>query len=100
MHLHVPCMFVSERKIDGEAFCHLSREDIATIFPEPKQFILASKLYKVVQHARSSLDLSNDLLSDLDKTLSRSSRLCASTTNSSSTRSSRKRSLPESSAVP
>lgn len=67
MHLHVPCMFVSERKIDGEAFCHLSREDIATIFPEPKQFILASKLYKVVQRARSSLDLSNDLLSDLDK---------------------------------
>ena len=100
-HLCAPCMFVSEREIDGEAFCHLSREDIGTIFPKPKQFILTSKLYKVVQHARSSPDLSNassDILSDLDETLSRSSRLCPSTTNSSSG-SSRKRSL-ESSAVP
>ena len=59
VHLCAPCMFVSEREINGEAFCHSSREDIATIFPDPKQFILASKLYKVVQHARSSLDLSN-----------------------------------------
>lgn len=58
-----------------------------------------------MQHACSSLDLSNasstnDISSDLDETLSRSSRPCASTANSSSTRSSRKRSLPESSAVP
>ena len=72
-------------------FCHLSREDIATIFPTPKQFILASKLYKVVQRARSSLDSSdtshintNKMLSDLDETLSRSSKLCASITSSES----------------
>ena len=58
-----------------------------------------------MQRARSSLDLSNagstnDLLSDLDETLSRSSRLCGSVTNSSSTESSRKRSQTESSVVP
>ena len=98
-----------EREIDGEAFCHLSREDIATIFPAPKQFILASKLYKVVQRARSSLDSSdashintNDLLNDLDETLSRSSKICASITSSdcsrkqSSSHSSHTHSSPES----
>ena len=86
-------MLLPEREIDGEAFCHLSREDIATIFPTPKQFILASKLYKVVQRARSSLDSSdtshintNEILSDLDETLSRSSKLCASITSSESSR--------------
>ena len=82
-----------QREIDGEAFCHLSREDIATIFPAPKQFILASKLYKVVQRARSSLDSSdeshintNDVLSNLDVTLSRSSKICASITSSDCSR--------------
>ena len=28
---------IPEREIDGEAFCHLSKEDIATMFPAPKQ---------------------------------------------------------------
>ena len=93
-------LFIPEREIDGEAFCHLSREDIATIFPAPKQFILASKLYKVVQRARSSLDTShinaNDLLSDLDENLSKSSKLCASVANSTSSEVSRYRSPSES----
>ena len=80
-----------EREIDGEAFCHLSRKDIATIFPTPKQFILASKLYKVVQPAHSSFDSSdtshiniNEMLGDLDETLSRSSKLRASIISSES----------------
>ena len=47
-----PVLLLPEREIDGEAFCHLSGEDIATIFPPPKQFILASKLYKVVQEKK------------------------------------------------
>ena len=70
-----PVLLLPERKVDGEAFCHLSREDIATIFPTPEQFILASKLYQVVQRAFSSLDSSNishintnEMLSDLDET--------------------------------
>ena len=95
-----------EREIDGEA---LNREDIATIFPAPKQFVLASKLYKVVQQACSFLNSSdtspintNDLLSDLDETLSRSSKMCASITSSdccrkqSSSQSSHNHSSPES----
>ena len=70
---------------------------------------MASKLYKVVQRARSSLDSSdashidtNDLLNDLDETLSRSSKICASITSSdcsrkqSSSHSSHTHSSPES----
>ena len=90
----------SEREIDGEAFCHLScTEDIATIFPAPKQFILGSKLYRLVQQARSSDDSSintSELLDDLDETLSRSSKLCASIGTSTSSESSRKHSKPDS----
>ena len=90
----------SEREIDGEAFCHLScTEDIATIFPAPKQFILGSKLYKLVQQARSSDDSSintSELLDDLDETLSRSSKLCASIGTSTSSESSHKCSKPDS----
>ena len=94
----------SEREIDGEAFCHLSREDIATIFPAPKQFILGSKLYKLVQRARSSDDDSSintsELLGDLDETLSRSSKLCASISASTSSEFSRKRSKAGSDSAP
>ena len=96
-----------EREVDGDAFCHLSREDIATIFPSPKQFILGSKLYKLVQRARSSKESSSmdtsdvSLTGDLEETLSRSSlKPSTSTTNSSSTGSSRKRSKPELDCIP
>jgi len=43
-----------ERQIDGEVFLDLSREDIASIFPQPEKFALGMKLYKVVQRARAA----------------------------------------------
>lgn len=96
--------FNPERQIDGDAFSHLSREDIASIFPAPEKFIMASKLYKVVQCVRSSLDTSNintnDLLNDLDETFSRSSKPSESSSASTSSSSSRKRSKPESHSDP
>ena len=104
---HILLCIIPEREVDGEAFCRLSREDIATIFPSPKQFILGSKLYKLVQRARSSKDNSGmdtsdvSLAGDLEETLSRSSlKQSASTTNSSSTGSSRKHSVPEVDCAP
>ena len=43
----------TERKIDGRMFDSLSREDIATIFPQPDKFVLGMNLYKVVQKVRA-----------------------------------------------
>ena len=60
------CSMHSESEIDGEAFCHLSREDIGTIFPN-----LSSSFWR----PHLSPDLSNassDILSYLDETFSRS----------------------------
>lgn len=54
-------MQLLEKQIDGDAFIHLSREDIATIFPSPERFIMASKLYKVIQRARSTQDSDSSL---------------------------------------
>ena len=59
-------LHISERRIDGETFTHLTREDIASIFTSADKFILASKLYKVIQQARSSQLSTNELLSDLE----------------------------------
>ena len=50
-------------------FTNLSREDIATIFPQPEKFVLGMKLYKVVQKVRATKQLDIDtqeLLRELD----------------------------------
>lgn len=77
-------MFI-ECNVDGEAFINLSREDLAILFNLPTQFVMASKLYKVVQRARSEcVDIGNtqgllEELSYLEKDHSWScSQSCAS----------------------
>ena len=42
----------------------LSREDIATIFPEPEMFVLGMRLYKLVQSCRGDMS-TQELLADL-----------------------------------
>lgn len=48
----------------------MSREDIATIFPEPEKFVVGMKLYRVVQNVRCSSSKTDvntcQLLNDLD----------------------------------
>ena len=48
----------------------MSREDIATIFPQPEKFVVGMKLYRVVQNVRSSSSQTDvntcQLLNDLD----------------------------------
>ncbi len=63
---HLLCLL--ERRVDGEAFSHLSREDLATVFSDPANFIMASKLYKIIQRVRFTSDSSGstqELLADL-----------------------------------
>ena len=60
----------AERQIDGNIFANMSREDIATIFPQPEKF-MGMKLYRIVQNVRSSSSSQTDvntcqLLNDLD----------------------------------
>ena len=60
----------TERQIDGNIFASMSREDIATIFPQPEKFVVGMKLYRVVQNVRTSscqTDVNTcQLLNDLD----------------------------------
>lgn len=68
----LPAYFLfAERQIDGNIFASMSREDIATIFPQPEKFVMGMKLYRIVQNVRSSSSSQTDvnicqLLNDLD----------------------------------
>ena len=88
------------RPADGEAFCHLSGEDIAAISPVPKQFISASKSFNELVWLIATLSHlminTSDLFSDLDETLSRSSKPCASGSNSTTSDSTRNHSKSDS----
>ena len=55
----------TERQVDGDAFCSLTREDIAILFPDKGQFILGCKLYREVQSSRqTSVGKESDLSTD------------------------------------
>ena len=53
----------TERCIDGDVFCGLSREDLAIIFPEVSQFILGVKLYRLIQKMRKRVTADSDITS-------------------------------------
>lgn len=91
----MPIYIVSGRNIDGKAFCNLSREDFAVIFPTNDKFLLGSNLYRISQKARLSysgrtIDTQNliDELSELgddasfsSAAISRASTPCSSTSS-------------------
>lgn len=81
--------------MNGEAFINLSREDLAIVFNQPAQFILASKLYKIVQKAReeSTQDLLDEL-SQLEKDTPWSGSQSIASSTTTSTPSSSKSSAP------
>ena len=57
----LPAYFLfAERQIDGNIFASMSREDIATIFPQPEKF-MGMKLYRIVQNVRSSSSSQTDV---------------------------------------
>ena len=55
------CSIYIERGMDGKAFCSLSREDVAILFPDKSQFLLGVKLYKEIQIIRKqTMETSSD----------------------------------------
>ena len=90
--------YVVERKIDGNAFISLSREDFAIIYPSNEKFLLGSSLYKLSLKGRMP-DRGRDTQSLLDEMSdledynfpSRVSTPCSSHSSSSE---SRKRATP------
>ena len=64
---HVMC-FILGRKVDGEAFLLLTREDFGVIFPSNDKFLVASRLFRISQQIRmtqSSHSDTNNLLDEL-----------------------------------
>lgn len=82
-----------ERQIDGETFSNLSREDIATIFPAHEKFILASKLYKIIQLVRKAGEASSQTVNDQTSDFELS---CTSSTSTGSSVNRKRASKPDS----
>ena len=63
-----PCYNLLERQIDGEAIVDLTREDFSVIYPSNEQFLVGSRLYKIVKNARSAGEYMNtdSLLEEMD----------------------------------
>ena len=87
-HVSIP---ISERKVNGQIFVQLSREDIAAIYPQPEKFILGMNMYRLVQDCRVEPHNTQELLNDLEDDIK-------SLGSSKSTTSTHKRSLPSSSS--
>ena len=77
------------KNIDGEAFLLLTREDFGIIFPSDEKFLLASRLYRVIQQTRMTCIDLLDELSDLEVTEGENSSFVSYPSSSRSTHSSK-----------